>query len=109
MVPITILSVSLLSSQTIFYLIWFIVGLAITAAHVVRTGGGLGPFAGPAARFFGSLKVEDWNRQRPSLDIPIRVDQQVALPALGGDLFLVVDPVLQRHDGGLVSVPTGRR
>lgn len=63
-------------------------GLAITAAHVVRSGGGPGAFAAPAARFFSNLKVEDWNRQRPSLDIPIRVDQQVTLPAFEGDLSL---------------------
>ena len=63
-------------------------GLAITAARVIRKGGGPGPFAAPAARFFGSLKAEDWNRQRPSLEIPIRVDQQVTLPAIEGDLSL---------------------
>ena len=64
-------------------------GLSITAAHVIRTGGHLrGPLADPAARYFGSLKVEDWNRQRPSLDIPIRVEQQVTLPSIQGDLSL---------------------
>jgi hypothetical protein len=63
-------------------------GLAISAAHVLRAGGGPGPFAGPAARFFSSLKIEDWNRQRPSIEIPIRVDQQVMLPAIEGDLSL---------------------
>ena len=62
-------------------------GLAITAAHVIRTSGRAGgPLADPAARYVGSLKVEDWNRQRPSLDIPIRVEQQVTLPAIEGDL-----------------------
>ncbi|HET9951396.1 MAG TPA: hypothetical protein VFS09_06335 [Candidatus Eisenbacteria bacterium] len=63
-------------------------GLAITAAHVVRSGGGPAAFMAPAARFFSSLKVEDWNRQRPSLDIPIRLEQQVTLPAFEGDLSL---------------------
>lgn len=63
-------------------------GLAITAAHVVRTGQGMGPFAAPAARFFSSLQIEDWNRQRPSLEIPIRVDQEVTLPPIQGDLSL---------------------
>ncbi len=62
-------------------------GLAITSAHVIRTGGhARGPLADPAARFFGSLKVEDWNRQRPSLDLPIRVEQEVTLPAIDGDI-----------------------
>src|SRR6185503_3788618 len=63
-------------------------GLAITSAHVIRSGGGPGAFAAPAARFFSSLKVEDWNRQRPSLEIPVRVEQQVTLPAIEGDLSL---------------------
>lgn len=63
-------------------------GLAITATRVSRKGGGPGPFAAPAARFFGSLKAEDWNRQRPSLEIPIRVEQQVTLPPIEGDLSL---------------------
>ena len=63
-------------------------GLAITAARVIRSGGGPGTFAAPAARFVGSLKAEDWNRQRPSLEIPIRVEQQVTLPPIEGDLSL---------------------
>jgi len=63
-------------------------GLAISATQVMRSGGGPGVFTAPAARFFSKLKVEDWNRQRPSLDIPIRVDQQVTLPAIEGDLSL---------------------
>lgn len=63
-------------------------GLAITAAHVIRSGGGLGGFTAPTARFFSSLKVEDWNRQRPSIDIPIRVEHQVTLPAIEGDVSL---------------------
>ena len=61
-------------------------GLAITAAHVIRSGGG--PAAAPAVRFFSSLKIEDWNRERPSLEIPIRVEQQVQLPPIAGDLSL---------------------
>jgi hypothetical protein len=63
-------------------------GLAITDAHVIRSSGGLGALVAPTARFFSSLKVEDWNRQRPSLDIPIRVEQQVTLPTIKGDLSL---------------------
>jgi len=61
-------------------------GLAITSAHVIRTKSSVGgAFANPAARYFGSLKVEDWNRQRPTLDIPIRVEQEITLPAIEGD------------------------
>jgi hypothetical protein len=63
--------------------------LAITAAHVVRArGGAAGPLTDPAARFFGSLKVEDWNRERPTLEIPIRLEQAVTLPAIEGDFSL---------------------
>lgn len=62
-------------------------GLAITAAHVIRAKGRVGgPLADPAARYFSSLKVEDWNRQRPALDIPIRVEQEILLPPIQGDL-----------------------
>jgi hypothetical protein len=62
-------------------------GLSITSAHVIRTGGRVGgPLADPAARYFSSLKVEDWNRQRPTLDIPIRVEQEILLPPIQGDL-----------------------
>jgi hypothetical protein len=61
-------------------------GLAITSAHVIRTKTRVGgPLADPAARYFGSLKVEDWNRQRPALDIPIRVEQEITLPPIEGD------------------------
>ena len=63
-------------------------GLAITAAHVIRSGGRSGPFAAPAVRFFSSLKIEDWNRGRPSLEIPVRLEQQVTLPPINGDLSL---------------------
>ncbi len=61
-------------------------GLAITAAHVIRARGTVGgPLANPAARYFSSLKVEDWNRQRPTLEIPIRVEQEITLPPIQGD------------------------
>jgi len=63
-------------------------GLAIGAAHVLRTGSGRAALATPAARFFSSLKIEDWNRQRPSLEIPIRVERRVNLPAIGGAVSL---------------------
>src|SRR6185295_16090455 len=61
-------------------------GLAITSAHVIRTRARVSrALADPAARYFGSLKVEDWNRQRPALDIPIRVEQEITLPPIQGD------------------------
>src|SRR5262249_17306268 len=65
--------------------------LAVTAAHVIRAraaGGAPSAFQDPAARFFGSLKIEDWNRDRPTLEIPIRLEREVTLPAMQGDLSL---------------------
>jgi hypothetical protein len=64
-------------------------GLSITAVHVIRARGGApGALQDPVARFFGSLKVEDWNRKRPTLEIPIRLERAVTLPAMEGDLSL---------------------
>ena len=64
-------------------------GLSVTGAHVVSAGHGPArTFLNPAARFFGGLRVEDWNRERLSLDIPIHLDQQITIPDLTGDLSL---------------------
>ena len=64
-------------------------GLSVTGAHVVRAGRGAArSFMNPAARFFGGLKVEDWNRERLSLDIPIRLGQEITIPNLTGDVSL---------------------
>ena len=64
-------------------------GLSVTGAHVVRAGHGAArTFMNPAARFFGGLKVEDWNRERLNLDIPIRLDQEITIPDLTGDVSL---------------------
>jgi hypothetical protein len=64
-------------------------GLSVTGAHVVRAGRGAAKtFMNPAARFFGGLKVEDWNRERLSLDIPIRLDQEITIPDRTGEVSL---------------------
>jgi len=66
-------------------------GLVITRAHVVRSGRGRGwvsPWINPVARYFAGLKVEDWNRERPNLEIPIRLKQEITLPSLQGDVSL---------------------
>lgn len=64
-------------------------GLSVTGAHVIRAGhGSARNFMNPAARFFGGLKVEDWNRERLSLEIPIHLDQQITIPDLTGEVSL---------------------
>ena len=64
-------------------------GLSVTDAHVLRAGRGPArTFMNPAARFFGGLKVEDWNRERLSLEIPVHVDQQITIPDLTGEVSL---------------------
>ena len=64
-------------------------GLAVTGAHVIRAGTGLArSFLNPAARFFGGLRIEDWNRERFSLEIPIRLEQGITFPHLTGDVSL---------------------
>ncbi len=64
-------------------------GLAVTGAHVIRAGHGLArTFLNPAARFFGGLRIEDWNRERFSLEIPIRLEEEITFPHLSGDVSL---------------------
>lgn len=64
-------------------------GLSVTDAHVIRAGrGSARTFMNPAARFFGGLKVEDWNRERLSLEIPVHLDQQITIPDLTGEVSL---------------------
>ncbi len=69
-------------------------GLTINAVRVLRAGRGTArPFLNPAARFFSSLKVEDWNRQRLSLEIPLRLDREITIPDLSGDVTVAARPV----------------
>jgi hypothetical protein len=64
-------------------------GLAVTGAHVVRAGTGMARgFLNPAARFFGGLRIEDWNRDRFSLEIPVRLEEGITFPHLTGDVSL---------------------
>jgi len=64
-------------------------GLSVTGAHVIRAGhGSEKTFMKPAARFFGGLKVEDWNRERLSLELPIHLDQEITIPDVNGDVSL---------------------
>ncbi len=64
-------------------------GLVITGVHVIRAGHLRGrPIMNPVVQFFSGLKVEDWNRQRLSLEIPIRLERQIKLPELKGDVSL---------------------
>ena len=63
-------------------------GLAVTAVHVIRAGGKgrNGMLWNPVARYFSGLKGEDWNNQRPSIEIPIRLDRDITLPPIVGEL-----------------------
>jgi hypothetical protein len=64
-------------------------GLAVTGAHVIRAGNSMAPtFLNPAARFFGGLRIEDWNRERFSLEIPVRLEEAITFPHLTGDISL---------------------
>ena len=61
--------------------------LAVTAYRVLRAGTRERPnFLNPVARYFTNLRAEDWNRERPTLDIPVRLEREVLLPMLSGDL-----------------------
>ena len=42
----------------------------------------------PVVRFFGRLKAEDWNQNRQQLDLPLRIDREIVLPAIDGDVSL---------------------
>lgn len=60
-------------------------GLIVTDVRSARTGPRLlRDWLNPAARYFASLRAEDWNRQRRFVQIPIRVDQRIELPELKG-------------------------
>jgi hypothetical protein len=63
--------------------------LSVTAFRVMRAGSRARPnFLNPVVRYFAGLRAEDWNRERPTLDIPVRLEREVTLPMLTGD-FLV--------------------
>lgn len=40
----------------------------------------------PASRYFASLRAEDWNESRHRIEIPVRVDQAIELPAIQGEV-----------------------
>jgi hypothetical protein len=62
-------------------------GLAVTGVHVIRVGHGIArTFLNPGARFFGGLRIEDWNRDRISLEIPVRLEEAITFPHLTGDI-----------------------
>lgn len=61
--------------------------LAVTGFRVVRAGPrAVRGLMNPAVRYFAGLRAEDWNRARPTLDIPVRLEQEVTLPMLTGDV-----------------------
>jgi hypothetical protein len=42
----------------------------------------------PVARYFGRLKAADWNRNRQRIYLPLRIDREIVLPELDGDVSL---------------------
>jgi hypothetical protein len=71
-------------------------GLIITDVRSARTGPRMvRDWLRPAARYFASLKAEDWNRHRHVIGIPIRVDQRIEMPEVKGGVAI---------PGGTVSV-----
>jgi hypothetical protein len=42
----------------------------------------------PVVRFFGRLKAEDWNRNRQQVHLPLRIDREIVLPAIDGDVSI---------------------
>lgn len=60
--------------------------LAVTAFRVMRAGRTGSNFLNPVVRYFAGLRAEDWNRERPTLEIPVRLEREVMLPTLTGDL-----------------------
>src|SRR6185295_1828770 len=42
----------------------------------------------PVAHYFGGLKAADWNRKRQPIHLPRRIDREIVLPELDGDISL---------------------
>ena len=64
-------------------------GLVVTDVRSARTGPRLiRNWLHPAARYFASLKAEDWNRNRHVIQIPIRLDQRIEMPEVRGDVSI---------------------
>jgi hypothetical protein len=63
--------------------------LVFTEVRARRGGArGLQAVLNPVARYFGRLKADDWNRNRQRIHLPLRIDREIVLPALAGDVAL---------------------
>ena len=40
----------------------------------------------PVAGYFGHLQAEDWNRNRQQIYLPLRIDREIVLPGIEGDV-----------------------
>jgi hypothetical protein len=64
-------------------------GLIVTDVRSVSAGPPMvRDWIRPASHYFASLRAEDWNRSRYLIEIPVRVDQSIELPAIHGELHI---------------------
>src|SRR5262249_39179684 len=47
----------------------------------------------PAAHYFASMRAEDWNQSRHLVEIPVRLNQVIELPAVHGHVMIPVGQV----------------
>ena len=64
-------------------------GLIVTDVRSVSAGPPMvRDWIRPASHYFASLRAEDWNKSRHLIEIPVRVDQAIELPAIRGELSI---------------------
>jgi hypothetical protein len=62
-------------------------GLVVTDVRSASAGpAAIRNWLRPASRYFASLRAEDWNASRYRIEIPVRVDQSIELPAIHGEV-----------------------
>src|SRR5262249_17393645 len=64
-------------------------GLIVTDVRSVSAGPAMvRDWIRPASHYFSSLRAEDWNKSRHLIEIPVRVDQAIELPAIRGEVSI---------------------
>ena len=64
-------------------------GLIVTDVRSVSAGPvQLRNWIRPASHYFASLRAEDWNESQHVIEIPVRIDQAIALPAIRGTIAI---------------------
>jgi hypothetical protein len=64
-------------------------GLVVTDVRSVSAGPPVvRDWIRPASHYFASLRAEDWNKSRYRIEIPVRVDQSIELPAIRGEVHI---------------------